>query len=374
MKRVPRSCFYRGDHAAPITPPCARGWASFSECRVDDFMRPATICVVNMPVHLFATGACRLADVAAKSHDGDGRTPPRFEATAALCGLLCTPLHALVHQSGKPRLAAMREAFETASRGAQHRTCVILEPLKSANNHLVALRVWFVAIDPVFSLSYYIGLQLNHAAQMERACACAPLGRAGSAQRKRILTEDAAEKQESQIPDPATARKRIACTADWLHILNLYANGQELKCGDLHTHLESGVGAPAAVELVEAAAKDRSTDFHQTLHVAAPELVIGLSRQTLAAGLDADVDQEFLSMRSYIGAKAMRFPRPRECFLLVPSGRQDAWLTDLPQQIKDEIHEEHQLSGPGGELIGTGKYQRLGDSLSDTASQSSSAL
>ena len=156
-------------------------------------MRPAAICVVNMPVHLFGTGVCRLADVAAKSHDGDGRTPPRFEATAALCGLLCTPLHAIVHPSGKPRLAAMREAFETASHGAQHRTCVILEPLKSANNRLVALRVWFVAIDPVFSLSYYIGLQLNHAAQMERACACAPLGRAGSAQRKRILTEDAAE-------------------------------------------------------------------------------------------------------------------------------------------------------------------------------------
>ena len=102
--------------------------------------------------------------------------------------------------------------------------------------------------------------------------------------------------------------------------------------------------------------------------------MIGLSRQTLAAGLDADVDQEFLSMRSYIGAKAMRFPRPRECFLLVPSGRQDAWLTDLPQQIKDEIHAEHQLSGSGGELIGVCQFQKLGDLRSDTASQSSSAL
>ena len=51
----------------------------------------------------------------------------------------------------------MREAFETASHGAQHRTCVILEPLKSANNRLVALRVWFVAIDPGRTHRFYVG-------------------------------------------------------------------------------------------------------------------------------------------------------------------------------------------------------------------------
>lgn len=335
-------------------------------------MRPAKVCVVNIATSLFATGASRLADFAAKDHDGDERTPLRFEATAALCGLVCTPLHALVHPSGKPRLVPMKETFEARSltgvSHAQHRTCVIVEPL-TGNGRLVALRLWFVVIDPTFSLSYYIGLQLFHAAQLERACACAPLGRAGSAQRKRLLVEDAAEKRESRIPDPVTARKRIACTSDWLHILDLYANRRELKCGDLHTHLESGTGAPTAVELIDAAAKDRSIEIDQTVHVAAPELVLGLSKQTLAAGLGIDVDPEFLSMRSYIGAKAMHFPRPHECFLLVPSGRQDAWLTDLPIQIRDGICIEHQRSGSGGEIIGSFKFQRLGDPLSDTASQ-----
>ena len=368
---------YRGEHVAPTTPPCARGWASFTECRVDGFMRPAKACVVNIPVSLFATGASRLADFAAKCHDGDERTPHRSEATAALCGLICTPLHALVHPSGKPKLVPMKETFEphslTGVSHAQHRTCVIIEPL-TGNGRLMALRLWFVAIDPIFSLSYYIGLQIFYAAQLERACACAPLGRAGSAQRKRVLIEDAAEKRESRIPNPVTARKRIACTSDWLHILDLYANGHELKCGDLYAHLESGAGAPSAVELIDAAAKNSSIDVEQTLHVAAPELVLGLSKQTLAAGLDFDVDPEFLSIGSYVGAKAMRFPCPRECFLLVPSGRQDAWLTDLPERIQDGIRIEHELSGSGGELIGAGKYQRLGDSLSDTASQSSSGV
>ena len=332
---------------------------------------------MNIPTSLFATGASRLADFAAKDHDGNERTPHRFEATAALCGLMCTPLHALVHPSGKPKLVPMKETFEahslTGVRHAQHRTCVIIEPL-TGNGRLVALRLWFVVIDPTFSPSYYIGLQLFHAAQLERACACAPLGRAGSAQRKRVLIESAAEKRESKIPNPVTARKRIACTSDWLYILDVYANGRELKCGDLHTHLESGNGAPSAVELVDAAAKDSSIDVDQTLHVAAPELVIGLSKQTLAAGLDIDVDPEFLSMRSYVGAQATRFPRPRECFLLVPSGRQDAWLTDLPERIQDGIRKEHQLCGSGGELLGASKYQRLGDPLSDTASQSSSGV
>ena len=232
MKRVTHTQMYRGERLAPTAPPCARGWAPFTECRVDGFMRPATACVLNIPTSLFATDAKRLADFAAKNHDGNERTPHRFEATAALCGLICTPLHALIHPSGKPKLVPMKEAFETHSLTgvslAQHRTCVIVEPLRD-NGRLMALRLWFVAIDPTFNLSYYIGLQLFHAAQLERACACAPLGRAGSAQRKRALIEDAAEKRESIIPNPVTARKRIACTSDWLHVLDLYANGHELK-------------------------------------------------------------------------------------------------------------------------------------------------
>lgn len=356
MISIERTHIYGGRNVAPDPPPCQHGWVPVTECRLQNYVRPATAYVVNMPITMLAKGAARLGDVAARLTPGGDRTARRFEAVAAVMGALLTPTQALVHPSGKPRDIAMKETFKAGAQGSQHRTAVVLEVVPDSSAHAYALRIWLLCIDPYYSCCRHVGLQLAHTALLERTRVCTVPSRPGTAKRKREDADEEAAKAESDVPNPLTARSRLCSPTDWIAALHSYAGMQPLACGALQQQLRRGVGSATAVELLDASkagspGPEGPREQYQN-HVASPEVTLTLSAQTLACGLGANVSPRHLSMQRYVSqaSNGLTFPTPSACWMLVPSGRADGMSMPFPPALKSIVASVHARLGSGGEL------------------------
>lgn len=382
---------FRGRFVAPVVPPCRTGFLPLTEACIDGFVRPAAAFCVNIPMYMFARGATQLAHVAGLGFDKKLRTSRSFESTAALAGLLSTPVDRLVALSGKMSDVAMRSTFSQPQVGEQHRSFHMLEcvfarqpartptPARDGDDQgsvssgsgvasvasmsssastqdvlapqLVALRLWLVAVDPAFAPSRLVGLQIANNARLKRLAACVPPAKAGTPKRKRQEAEAAAEAAEQSVPNPATARARVCSVADYIYHLQRYADdgNDELANGQLDVALNSGIGRASATTLLAPLAHGSSQETY--VHVASPEATLRLSRGALGANLGGlGALRRYTEPNQYRGDNAFIVPARTGTFLLVPQDGVDALTTPFPPQLQRAVNEVQRRGVHGGHL------------------------
>lgn len=349
MLRRERELIFKGTNRAPTYPPCSRGWVPVSETSVVG-CRPARVLVFNLPVKMLGKHATALGQVAAVKEGDRRRTSQRHESMGALLGLILTPPHQIPHESGKASSIGMVETFDCVHMGTQHSSAVVLEMVWKESS-LLGLRVHCLIFHEHFYAQRSLGLQIYNNARLERKRLCTPQARVGTKKRMRDQEEDDAHEKALQIPDPSAARDRVLCVSDYLTACNDYTDDGKypLTPGPLKPHLLSGKGSASALELLDANAasvKYRSGE-ERLWHVAAPELLFFISRQSLAANVPS-ANAEFMNPRSYLSSNGFRLPRPDDCWLLIPPGRIDAMSAALPESVQRHVWAEQLTCGCDG--------------------------